>query len=108
MKVRVLLSLMIIVCLGVLSAVPCSANSKSVTVRVSCTILPIMEISMQRASAAPANLNQLPERPLLTMASMGDSHQVDVRSNLGSRFTTTQSTLVRPDGPVRLYSVTAL
>ena len=62
-------------------AVPALADSRTATVRVSCTILPMIEIATPAAS---------------------------VNTNLGNKFTTSEATLQNQNGPMKVYSVTAL
>lgn len=77
-----------------LAVSPAFANSRSATVRVSCTILPILELS----SVAPQNS--------LTMTSQAE--QIRVNTNLKNLYRVNEKTLKKSGNNVTLYSVTAL
>ncbi len=61
------------------------ADTRSATVRVSCTILPVIEISSAKTLAEPA-----------------------VKTNLGSNYALTESIRKAGNDKIKLYSITAL
>jgi hypothetical protein len=72
------------------------ADSKSATIRVSCTIDPMIEIASEKASdptGLAINLN---------------GSTVKVRTNLGKNYQTSVTSKKTADGFSKLYSVTAL
>jgi hypothetical protein len=83
------------------------AASKSVSMRVSCTILPMVELSTASGAAnAASTASTLPQRPELGLVS--DGALVSIRSNLGGNLRLNETMRRTADGMVRLYSVTAL
>ena len=86
------------------SSTPLFAESKSQAVRVSCTIVPILEI------ASPKRVQEsfkTVERPNLEMIS-NEKAAVQVRTNLQKNFHLTESLEKTPRGSIKIYSLTAL
>lgn len=85
---------------------PVSAQSKSATIRVSCTILPVLEMTSKRVPTANVLGTLLPTRSDLEMTSQG--LEVGASSNLGKNFLMTESLRQTETGAVKIYSLTAL
>lgn len=93
---------------------PAQAASRSATVRVSCTILPVMEVStpaalqaLQNSAFSQTPVFRAPERTLLGLESNGAP--VKINTNLGRGGYQVGETLRTADGhQTRLFSVTAL
>ena len=83
---------------------PLWADSRSQSVRVSCTILPTLEISVPIAHQAD------PVRPSSAPFEMSSDarNPVQIRSNLGPLFTLSECRSQRLGSTCRLFSVTAL
>ena len=78
------------------------ADSRSATVRVSCTIMPVLEITLPTAkSPAPTA-----PRPEIELQSTGSS--VSVNTNLGKDYQLAESLTRTDNALIHLYSVTAL
>ena len=93
------LALLLIISSLALNATPCFAGSKTATIRISCTILPSLELSTSAKQdlAIPTEL-----------ALMSNNSQVYVHSNLGNDYRMVESLFTNAGKPVKLYSVTAL
>lgn len=99
---------------GLLAPLSAEAASKSATIRVSCTVVPIIQIS-SLSLARPAGSNAsnssfgqtaAPQRTELGMVSQDTS--VSVKTNLGKNFQMGESFVKRAGIGTRLVSVTAL
>ena len=85
------------------------AESRSATVRVSCTILPMLEISMPKTASQTTSPWALPKASLrdeLELKTNGSL--VNVGTNLGKDYCVSEILLNKPEGRLKLYSVTAL
>jgi hypothetical protein len=83
-----------------------SADTRSATVRVSCTILPMLEISSPKTVALPENTLSPSPRPELGLSSAENG--VQINTNLGNRYFLTENLENSPQGLLKLYSVTML
>jgi hypothetical protein len=111
MKVKKIAVCLIGLGLFLLMCTPAFAASKSVTIRVSCTILPMMELSVPqtaavRASGPAVTQPALPARPELWLSSADQG--VIAKSNLSGNTRLNESFRQTPGGLVKLYSLTAL
>ncbi len=82
------------------------AQSRSATFRVSCTVAPILEVS-----TAPHRVQNPPLTPVAISPNLEiktADNAVAVRTNLGENYTFSETLLNRPEGRLKLYSVTAL
>ena len=79
------------------------ADSRSVAVRVSCTIMPLLEIALPVAQM-PVSTEP---RPRIELRSE-ESSLVSVNTNLGKDFQLAESVTKIDNALIRLYSVTAL
>ncbi len=89
---------------------PLHADTRSATIHVSCTILPILEISSAKAIGAdsPSSTSKLPEAPSASLEMNSNGLWVDVRTNLGEDYQITEAYQKTPAGNSKLYSATAL
>ena len=85
-------------------AAPALADSRTATVRVSCTILPMIEIAT--LTAQPSSAVSAVKSAEWEMNSNGTAVKVD--TNFGNKFTTSEATLQNQNGLMKVYSVTAL
>ena len=86
---------------------PVWADGKSVTIRVSCTILPMIEMTTpQTAAIIPQASAQAPQRQLLGLEGSSKA-VVGINSNLSGRHCLSQAMRQGPEGLVKVYSVTA-
>ena|SRR3989338_6334789 len=97
---------MIIFASVLLIQAPLFADSRSATLKVSCTILPILEIVSTPLKANTPELQSQPSGVPLEMKARG--FWVDVNSNLKDSYQISADYQKLPNGPVKLYSVTAL
>ena len=93
-----------------ISAIPASAASKSATIKVSCTVLPLIQISSMPSpqSFSPetdAQPGQPPERQELALTGLDSG--IYVQTNLGNNYSMIETLLKEPT-PIKLYSITAL
>ena len=90
------------------------ADSRSATVRVSCTILPMIQISTLTAQNQFSGLTAAPsavESPVTHRDELGlasDGSLISIKTNLGSNYHMVQSFQKTAEGNIKLYSVTAL
>ena len=108
---QILITLLIISGLTMFVDSPVFADSRSATVRVSCTILPMLEISV------PKTADQSSLTPWTSTAKTTDNAGLELKTsggfvsvgtNLGNAYDVTEAFLNRPEGGIKLYSVTAL
>ena len=89
-----------------------SADSRSATIRVSCTILPALQVSSSPASQnfgspwLPTQSTAVAPRSELTFAAQ--NNQIYVSSNLDGHYRVNQTLLRNDLTATKLYSVTAL
>ena len=107
---QILITLLIVLGLTAFVASPVFADSRSATVRVSCTILPMLEISMPKttdqALASWTSTAKTADRAGLELKTTAGF--VSVGTNLGKAYDVTEAFLNRPEGRMKLYSITAL
>ena len=89
------------------AAPPVSAESRSVSVSVSCTVPPLIEVS-SAVAAQPARraFEYESDRPELTLVSEGT--RAGVRTNLGKNYQSTKSLRLGGRFPMHVLSITAL
>ena len=75
---------------------PLLAESRSATVRVSCTILPMIEVSTPDLT------------PRAELGIVSDNGLISVRTNLGKNYSLAEVSRKTSEGLLKLYSVTAL
>lgn len=86
------------------------AYAESVSVRVSCTVLPVLEIGSPAHEASPdpavdaAVSVPAPER----LGFSGRASLVHVRTNMGKAYRRQESSRETPQGPMKVFTVTAL
>lgn len=78
------------------------ADSRSATVRISCTIMPVLEITLPTAK----NSAPIASRPEIELQLTGPS--VNVNTNLGKDYQLAENLTKTENALIRLYSVTAL
>ncbi|GEM_PF-2335224 len=106
---QIITVLLIVWALMASTVTPAFADSRSATFRVTCTILPVLEISTLKTSdqnlifepPTTRNINRT-ELELKTTGSM-----VSVETNLGQNYHLSEVLLKKLEGTVKLYSVTA-
>ena len=102
----------ILLCALLIPSVGWTAGSRSVTVQVSCTILPILEITTVPEVQDPVSgSGQASTNPLQTrdeLAIDSKNGQVRVHTNLGNRYSFDRQTIKINNREVNLYSLTAL
>lgn len=79
------------------------ADSRTATVRVSCTIMPVLEVTLPVIHTA---LTNMPARSEIELKSEGPS--VNVNTNLGKDYQLAESFTRTENSLLHLYSVTAL
>ena len=85
LKTHILIAIFFGVTFSLLADTLLFADTRSATVRVSCTILPIIEISSAKTLAEPA-----------------------VKTNLGKKYALTESIRKAGNDKIKLYSMTAI
>ena len=107
---QILTTLLIVLGLTTLVASPVFADSRSATVRVSCTILPMLEISTPKttdqALTSWASTAKTTDKDGLELKT--SDRFVSVGTNLGNAYDVAEAFFNRPEGRMKLYSVTAL
>ena len=107
---QILITLLIVLGLTTFVTPPVFADSRSATVRVSCTILPMLEISVPKpadhALASWDSAANTTDRAGLELKTSGGF--VSVGTNLGKAYDVAEAFFNRPEGRMKLYSVTAL
>ena len=113
---QILITLLIVLGLATLVASPVFAYSRSASVRVSCTILPVLEISIPTAKFAAIDPGpqlttavakpQNTSRTAIELKSSGSL--VNVNTNLGKAYQLTESLAKNDNNRTHLYSVTAI
>ena len=113
MKIKILFLTASILMLGSVYGSPVWADTRTATIHVSCTIVPMIEMSSFSSSAIPAaghssseQTAAVPERTLLGLTSAGA--KVQVNTNLGKNFGVSESVRVANGSSTKIYSVTAL
>ena len=112
MKTKICLTVILVPVLAWLLNTPVYAASKSATIRVSCTILPALQLSSSPAAQGLAG-SSFPNQPAagaprseLAIAAQ-DSH-VYVNTNLGNQYRVNETVIKNNQTSLKLYSVTAL
>ena len=112
MRTKIYLTVVFVPLLALLLNSPVQAGSKSATIRVSCTILPALQLSSSPAPqglAGPSFSNRPAAgdpRSEFAMAAQ-DSH-VYVNTNLGNQYRVNETVMKNNQNSLKLYSVTAL
>ncbi len=86
------------------------AQSRSATIRVSCTILPAIQLS-SFSSVQPIAGAQSSSQPSATknqLEMMTINNQIQVATNLGKQYSVSEQFLKTSQSNIKLYSVTAL
>ena len=86
--------------------VPAFADTRTATVRISCTILPILEIALPKTADQTLTLGASKTGSGIELKTIGNF--VKVGTNLGKNYDISEVLLKRAEGPIRLCSVTAL
>ena len=107
---RLIIALLALLAFTVSEASCVFADSRSATVRVSCTILPMIEVSTLAASSQI--MTPFVSAPIAThrneLGLASDGSLISVKTNLGKNYQMVQSFQKTAEGNIRLYSVTAL
>lgn len=84
---------------------PVFADSRSASIKVSCTILPMLEMSLPTPVAAPMTVAQKPEAGIELKS---EGSLIHINTNLGKDYQLMESWVKYDNNRTRLYSIIAL
>ena len=102
--------MVLVLIVALFATAPLWAESKSATVQVSCTILPIIEITRAETpfqSPVAAHPGPIPT-PRNELGIVSRDGLISVKTNLGKNYTMSETLEKTGKGLLKLYSVTAL